>query len=313
MGRNKLKIIYYHTISDSFLEYFPKETTQSIDTFKRQIHYLNKRYNIISLEEAIFKFENKENFNNNLVITTDDGFKENYTIISPILNDFNLKFTALLCNNFIDNKSLMWRNVLFYIKNKVSKEEINKVIEQSYSTYELSLPKKEEDIMQWSLRTWPYKLKDELASFFWESLFEESIEDFLNEKKPYLTSSQVNEMLNSGFTIGSHSRSHPYFKDMTNNEIRFETIEAANQLEEKFNTKISSFSFPFERPKGTLDLNNTEKILKSRFKTILGIQDKGLNHKNTSDHWERISMEFNYYFSILNFHLIPVKEKIYKF
>ena len=73
-------------------------------------------WNIISLEEAIYKSETKENFNNNLVITTDDGFKENYTVISPVLNDLNLSFTALLCNEFIDNKSLMWRNVLFFIK-----------------------------------------------------------------------------------------------------------------------------------------------------------------------------------------------------
>ena len=167
--------------------------------------------------------------------------------------------------------------------------------------------------MAWSLRTWPHKLKDELASFFWDNIFEDSIEEYLNESKPYLSSNQIDEMLNCGFLIGSHSRSHPYFKNMNNEEIEFETLLAAKELEERFNTEINCFSYPFERPKDKIYLKSTEKILRKKFKAILGTHDKGLNHKSASDSWERISMEYSYYFSILNFHIMPMKEKLYKF
>lgn len=311
MKKDSLKIIYYHTISDLSLEYFPKRSTQTIDTFKNQINFLNKRYNIISLDEAINKYENNEKFSNNLVITTDDGFKENYTIIAPVLNDFNLKFTALLCNDLIDNKSLMWRNILFYIKAKAKVEDINTKITRVCNQYKIDSPKNEEDLMGWSLRTWPYNLKEILASFLWKELFEFSIDDYLKEKQPYLTSLQVQELLNNGFNIGSHSKSHPYFKNLSNSEITLETITATQELERKFNTTINSFSFPFEKPQDLKYLFKCEKILKEKFKVILGIHDKGLNHKMNPHSWERISMEFNYHYSLVNFYLSPIKQRIF--
>ncbi|MFT4524157.1 MAG: peptidoglycan/xylan/chitin deacetylase (PgdA/CDA1 family) [Bacteroidia bacterium] len=307
-----LKIVYYHTISDVLLDYFPQETTQSIDTFNRQIRHLNKRFNIISLEEALHIHQNKERFSNSLVITTDDGFKENYTTIAPVLNDLNLSFTALLCNDFIDNKSLMWRNVLFYIKSKCSVSDIEKVINRACTEFQIDRPLGQEGLMVWSLKSWPYKLKDALAQYFWDNLIDVQLNDFLSEKKPYLTSEQVLELVNNGFSIGSHSRSHPYFKMMDDNEIELETIVAANELEKRFNTQISAFSFPFERPVNSPDQTKIEKILSSRFNVILGTRDKGLNHSIPAFHWERLSMEFEYAFSIFNLQFSPLKQRYLK-
>ena len=312
MGSNTLKIVYYHTISDVLLDYFPEETTQTIDTFRRQVKYLDKRYNIISLEEALYKRTNGERFSDDLVITTDDGFKENYTTIAPVLSDMNLSFTALLCNDLLDNKSLMWRNALFFIRSKCAVGEIEKVIDTVCNEYQINVPRKGEGLMAWSLRAWPYKLKDTLAYYFWDKLIDVPLSDFLSDKKPYLTSEQVSELVSNGFSIGSHSRSHPYFKMMSDNEIDYETISAANELEKQFDTQINAFSFPFERPYTDSTQSKVEKILSDRFNVILGTRDKGLNHSESAFHWERLSMEFKYAFSIFNFHLSPFKERYLK-
>ena len=312
MKKNKLKIVYYHTISDFDLEFFPKKSTQSVDTFRKQIKHLNRNYNIISIEEALHKYKNKESFNNNLVITTDDGFKENYTTIAPVLSEYNLTFTALLCNDLIDNKNLMWRNILYYIKKKANPERIIKLIPEICSDFQLNLPNNDEDIMSWSLRTWPYKLKDVIAKALWENLIDMDIKDFLIEKQPYLTSDQISELTSSGFSVGCHSRSHPYFKAMTSEEVRNETIEAANDLERKFSTKVNTFSFPFERPQDSVFLNQIQKDLDKRFDAVLGIHASGQNYKSNPNSWERISMEFEYHFSLLNFYISPLKKRITK-
>ena len=138
------------------------------------------------------------------------------------------------------------------------------------------------------------------------------IKDFLIEKQPYLTSDQISELTSSGFSVGCHSRSHPYFKAMTSEEVRNETIEAANDLERKFSTKVNTFSFPFERPQDSVFLNQIQKDLDKRFDAVLGIHASGQNYKSNPNSWERISMEFEYHFSLLNFYISPLKKRITK-
>lgn len=307
---DQLRIIYYHTISNVELEYFPFKATQSVDTFSKQINYLHKRYNIISLKEAIHLAENHEKFDNHLVITTDDGLKENYTTIAPVLSDLGLTFTALVCNNLIDNKALMWRNALFYVNRKIGRTRIEPVMQLACDHFGMEKPLPNETVMTWSLRTWPYKLKDDLACFIWNQLFDQSITEYLNSTKPYLTSEQVSELLNNGFSIGSHSKSHPYFKILTDDEIRLESIEAANLLEKQFKTNITAFSFPFERPQESSFALHAEKILSEKFKVILGTKDRGSNQNDPQTKWERVSMEFDYRFSVINFHLSPIRERL---
>lgn len=312
MIKNKLSIIYYHTISDDKFSYFPEKNTPSIDTFYKQIKFLKKIYNIISLDEAHYKFSVNESFNNDLVITTDDGFKENYTTIMPVLHDFNFKFTSFLCNDFIDNKKMMWRNILFFINSNTSLAKINTLISHACSVYKLPLPIRNENILSWSLRVWPYENKDNLALFFWNHLFDFSINDFLNEYTPYLTSAQIKEMVSSGLSIGCHSRSHPYFKDLKSKCIIDETVNAANELEDKFCSKVNAFSFPFERPHKSTDYENIFSHLDDRFSIVLGTHDLLNNHNSNPKSWERICMEFNFRFSIFNFFISPLKRKFSK-
>ena len=309
--KNKLRIIYYHTISNSELEFFPKKTTQSINTFKKQISYLNRRYNIISLDEAFHKFQNNESFNNDLVITTDDGFKENYTVIAPVLNEFGVPFSAFLCNDLIDNKLLMWRNILFLISKKgpVKKSTIRDLCEE----FDLNMPQDDEIILSWSLREWDYMNKDSIAQKLWDLESDLSLQAYLDENSPYLNTYQVKELIKSGVIIGSHSKSHPNFNTLSNKEIIAESVDSANDLENKFNIPVRYFSFPFERADYSSLNNDLQTIIEGRFDIILGIHDRLLNHQNNPKQWDRVSMEYNYPVSISKFYLTPLKRNVLKF
>lgn len=312
MLSNKLRIIYYHTISDKNLKYYPLSDTISKDTFVRQIKYLRKKFRIISLNEALNKFQNKEEFKNELVITTDDGFKENYTVIAPILDDFNATFTSLVCNNLIDNKSLMWRNVLFYIKNELPKNKIEDNVDLLCKEKKIEQPKLGESLLSWSFRTWTLENKDENAMFLWNISFDYSISEFLKENTPYLNSNQINELIRNNFTIGSHSKSHPHFKNLSKEEIKEEVLEAIDELENNFKTRINAFSFPFERVKDEDFNKSLTQIISDKVPIILGTKDKGFNHKLQPTNWHRTSMEYPLKKSILNFYIEPKKNYIFK-
>lgn len=62
----------------------------------------------------------------------------------------------------------------------------------------------------------------------------------------YLTWDQIHEMYRSGFvTFGSHSCSHRRLRSLSNEEIVQEVTQSKRILEEKLNTQIYSFCYPF--------------------------------------------------------------------
>ena len=88
---NNLRIIYYHMISGSTPEYYPQNGSINKDTFQWQLKFLKKRFNIISIDEAVYKINNNIKFNKNLIITFDDGFRsiyKNAIFILMIINSF---------------------------------------------------------------------------------------------------------------------------------------------------------------------------------------------------------------------------------
>ncbi len=108
-------------------------------------------------------------------------------------------------------------------------------------------PNKKEGLLAWSYRTFPYKLKEQLTSELWNELMPYTLNEYLNNEKPYLNSSQIEEMLRNGHVIGSHTRSHPNCSLLGEEELKFETYDSVKSLANKFNTNVLAFSFPFER------------------------------------------------------------------
>jgi peptidoglycan/xylan/chitin deacetylase (PgdA/CDA1 family) len=63
-------------------------------------------------------------------------------------------------------------------------------------------------------------------------------------KPGYLTPSQLQELSNAGFEIGSHSMTHRYLSDLNNTELYFEINQSKNHLEQLIGKSINHFSCP---------------------------------------------------------------------
>lgn len=60
----------------------------------------------------------------------------------------------------------------------------------------------------------------------------------------YLKAEQINALYQAGMAIGSHSVSHPYFDDLSDDEIDYELRESRSALTAIINEPISNFSGP---------------------------------------------------------------------
>lgn len=305
---NSHRVIHYHFIGEHTPEYYYQPVKTSVNIFKEQLGWLKQiGYTNISLDEAYHAIISGEKLKKTFSITTDDGFKENYEILAPILLEAKMTATIFLLNNCIDNHDLMWRNKLAKVKSKLSEPEISDLIRQISKEYSFYYPGDNQDIMSWS-DGWPMSLKEELANRCWSLAKLPPLKNYLNEHKPYLTTKQINELISEGFGIGGHTYSHPDCSKLSEGELEIEINDSIKELAKKFKRKVDFFSYPFgKRPK----LNLEQKILKeSNIKIALGTKNRLRNYKNFTE-WERDKMEQELNKSKFWFLYVPVLRRYF--
>lgn len=98
---NKASILMYHSIDENEVLFNVKPKD-----FEKQMEYLKrKNYKIIKLSHLIEKLQkNKTIEQKTIVLTFDDGFKDNYTNAFPVLKKYNFPATIFLATSFIDRE-----------------------------------------------------------------------------------------------------------------------------------------------------------------------------------------------------------------
>ena len=102
LENKKIPILMYHSIS------YEKENILRVpkENFRNQMKYLkDNNYTTLTLDELYsYMKTGKDLPNKPIVITFDDGYKDNYTNAYPILKEFNLKATIFVIINTIDHE-----------------------------------------------------------------------------------------------------------------------------------------------------------------------------------------------------------------
>lgn len=255
----RLVLPFYHLVSDET----PKHVqhlykARSIERFKEDLDFLLKHYKSISLQELITLNKSGKAITENCFhITFDDGLKEFYTVVAPILKERGVHATVFLNSNFIDNKELFFRFKASIIFEETGNPEV------------LKLKYSEQYVLD--------RLANELGVDF---------NSYLAKHQPYLTSKQIKELIGEGFTFGAHSKDHPLYKDLDFAEQRSQTQESLVTIKSQFNLEYSVFSFPFTDDGVTQQLFN--KIAEF---TDLTFGCAGIKEDSAKNHLQRIPME----------------------
>ena len=103
-------------------------------------------------------------------------------------------------------------------------------------------------------------------------------------------------MIDSGFfELGAHTITHPYLPKISTEEKKHEMIECKNILETTFNTKVSSFAYPF----GIYNAEDVEIIETSNFESAV-TTDEGVANSETPFELKRIKASGKDNFLLLN-------------
>ncbi|MFO7656536.1 MAG: polysaccharide deacetylase family protein, partial [Bacteroidales bacterium] len=238
----KMLFPFYHTVSNTPLPHlaclYKVRTTAE---FIRDIDFFLKHYQPLTLHQLIaLVHENKQPGKPSFFLSFDDGLSEFHDIAAPILLKKGVHATCFLNSAFIDNKDLFYRYKACLLLKEIHARQDALLPEYRKWIAQKGAPALSPKKFLMNIGFADKYLLDELAV-----VMGYSFEDFLKKQQPYLTSSQIANLIAKGFTFGSHSINHPAFSDISLEEQIRQATESTIEIEKKFNLAYSTFSFPF--------------------------------------------------------------------
>jgi len=206
----------------------PGKFQSDLDFLCRKLHPLE----VLELEQLPSQHHAKMS-PRSFILSFDDGLREGYEVIAPILSRQGVPAIFFINSATIDNGRLMWRH------------KISLLIERSlklpgHVPPQISLRPREnlQDKLR-ALRFADEGLIDDIAKFF-----EVDFDDYLRTSKPYLTTDQVLRLSRAGFAVGAHGDTHSYFQERTVEDQKNE-ISTCVRFIRNLGLPCRYFAFPF--------------------------------------------------------------------
>ena len=275
---------------------FPRILGTNIDEFQNHLSMLQKNYHVISLKDALSISTGEDGFNKKntgILITFDDGLSDHYTA-AKILSELNISAiffipTCILEEKLPANPTIIHYTIAVFGIEKFLKEFreilVNNKLDKKLFDIQYSKDKDNVlDIISKIKSTFKYKLgycnSRKILLDIYKNLFSSEYKNMLSTI--HLTESQIRKMLEMGHYVGTHTYSHISVAatELNSDDFIKEIISPKNYLEQKFNTKVNSFSYPFG---GKNDcLSSSELIKKTSEYNLAFTVEEILNTRNTS-------------------------------
>ena len=281
ISNQRLIVPFYHMVSDTENTYADHlYTPRKITDFKQDLDVLSSHYKPVTLKEfSALSVSNKQLKQNYYHLTFDDGLSNFYKVVAPILLERKVPATVFINTDFVDNKALFYRykaSLLYQVYEKSS-------LKNKQLFYEFFEQKEGVKQQLFAINFNDKSKLDDLADAVGYDF-----EAFLREEQPYLTTHQINELIDMGFTIGGHSKNHPLYADIHLDEQIKQTIESVGWLVENFNLDYKVFSFPFT------DLNVSKDFFETlgyKNKIDLSFGTSGIKKDAIQTNFQRIFFE----------------------
>jgi tetratricopeptide (TPR) repeat protein len=247
--RNKLIILNYHRIrsNDFQLSNAFDDGVYVLDAeeFTRQMKWIKNNTLVLSEKDLLDCYRNGIFYPPNtampcVLVTFDDGYRDNYTVAFPILKFYQIPAILFVATQMVNSRQLSWWDIIAYLIKRCTKPLLN------YDGRQFSMIDHKKDAIaffQMRMKQQPYEQTKYLLSELSEAC-EVALPDIDLMDKEILTWEQIREMAQNQFTIGSHTHTHRVLSTINASSQKEEMILSKLVIEEKIGRPVSSISYP---------------------------------------------------------------------
>ena len=291
LNRNRLIVIYYHrvvgkleAIDDNISGMFVRE-----DEFENQLRLLKKEYNLISNEQLFDHISRGSELPQYpLMITFDDGYKDNYKLAYPLLKKYNIPWTLFVTTGYVNRELLPWFDIIFILWQKLPEISIDG--KKLKTTKQSSVSKLQFNSIFNKLS----EFSSDERNIFIKKLLTENIINTRMWEHLFCTWDNLAAMKND-VAIGAHTHTHQILSKLSESQLKKEILPARKELEERLCQKVTSFAYPNGRRQ---DFNEKSvAILKANnfnhaFSTHYGLNEFHSRKNDHSFYLNRIGIDY---------------------
>jgi peptidoglycan/xylan/chitin deacetylase (PgdA/CDA1 family) len=204
-----------------------------------QLRFLARHFKVVSLEEMVNRLGNGTSPGmNEIVLTFDDGLRNNLAVAYPILRELQVPATFFVCPGLIDAGTWLWNHEARCRLQSLSSPALAELRESLHAT-----GNSVEGIVEW-MKTLRLAQRREA---------EQTIRQATPEFRPTPAQETAFDIMNwedllsldaSLITIGSHTMGHPILTTLSAEELEFELRESRHCLEQRLKRPAEFFCYP---------------------------------------------------------------------
>lgn len=222
------------------------------EEFEQQLSFLGKYCSVIGLEDVLAFQRGKSLPPNPVLITFDDGYRDNYTTAFPLLKKHGMKAVFFIATTFVQDRRMFWWDRLNYLIKQSKREVLG-----------LTYPMKQSVVLGESARE-RAKIVRELLPVV-KSHYNLNFQRFLDEVEEasgvnlsgaterrladehLMTWNEVRELADAGMSVQSHTRTHRPLKTLTPGDLIDELGGSREELKSILGRDVEAVAFPVGR------------------------------------------------------------------
>lgn len=274
---------FYHLISDDQPVHAGNlYAPVSVRQFLNDLDFLLTHFQPATLQDVLdFIRKGKKTSKPRFFLSFDDGLRECYDIVAPLLQKKGLEAAFFINPAFTDNKEMFFQQKISLIIDKIRRSGVT--LQQAPETGSRKA-NKDKEIR--AIRNLDYADKERMdrAGKRWDVNFQ----DYLRKNQPFMTLEQIRKLQKQGFLIGSHSYDHPRFWTISEQEQREQLIQSFDFLDTHIHPGIRTFAFPFS------DIHMPASFFRFLTETIhldISFGTAGIKRDTVRNHIQRIPMD----------------------
>jgi len=207
-------------------------------SFRDSLDFLLKKFKPIdytTLQETILNGEKPAE--KSVFLSFDDGLRETFEVAAPILKEKGVPAAFFINSGFVDNSALFHKYKSSIIIENLKPKQLNEV---KKLLIKHNIQNKNIKNALLSISYDKKAILDEIAE-----LLEINFDEYLKKEQPYMSSTQISELIDQGFTIGAHSIDHPEYYKISPEEQINQTKTSVTSIQKRYGLKNVPFAFPF--------------------------------------------------------------------
>jgi len=276
INRHKAIILLYHGVSENIIK-GPIRNSKYLHidapNFRRQMQYLKKKYNILSIEDLCEIIESHRKIPAySVVITFDDGYRNVFDNGYPVLRDYGIRASSFLNSRLMLNNAWQWLDKLEYMVD-TTKLKVVDILGQRHNLENNKLKSEFLNFIRNRLKKMNAQIRDMIMEELISKL-EVTLPQYPCDEYRLMNYEQARQMADNGLvSFGAHTPEHTILTLEELEQARGLILESKREISGHLDRNVDLFSYP----NGSYNNRIKEMLKKEGFRCAL-TTDCGMNN-----------------------------------